>query len=205
MYYDKRVSNTLFFMSPTTAPPPTTTTPPIIAIINSINSADPQKNLARAIIAMQTIANPSPSTAAIPSITPGAAPILPAYTSSTGARAFFGALDLTPVEDGVHFMADLQYSAKIFGKTLDVRASILPVAAAVMPVIKPTATPVAVTTAPKNMEQYLYDQAMAISTTKLDFVANQTTGFTFIRITGKFTQILTELLADDNGGQGGGE
>jgi hypothetical protein len=175
----------------------------------NFNQADPQKNLARSIVALLSIAAPSGNTPAILGPAAGTPPVKPvllaATTGSPGVKGSFNAFGMIPkVSDPTKttFWVELPYSVKVFALTLDQRKSILPLGNLV-PIIKPLVSPVAMTTPPANLEQYAYDQAIAIAAAqapgqKAEFkqAVDPLTGRTFLAITGTLDASIETLLAE---------
>jgi hypothetical protein len=169
---------------------------PLAAIIASLNSSDANKSFARVILALHSLATPAPST-------PLVVNEYPAY-SGIGVKGFFDAFRLIPGETSTDYRVELPYSPKIWGKTLDLRKSIvkLPVPPNTLPIIKGFPAPAAMPTPPASLEMFCYDLAVGLNATIVPKV-EPLTGRAYILLTGTMQQTLEMLLADPNGGLGG--
>ncbi len=175
----------------------------------NFNQADTQKNLARSIVAMMSIAAPALATLAIYGPAAGTPPVKPLLLAATaagaGVKGFFNAFGMmAKAADPTKtmFWVELPYSVKIFALTLDQRKAILPLGN-LIPIIKPLVSPVAMTTTPANLEQYIYDQAVAIAAAqapsqKAEFKqsVDPLTGRTFLSITGTLDASIADLLSE---------
>ncbi len=166
-------------------------TDPLIAIIASLNSTDTSKSLARTILALQSLATPSPSTPVVTGTNPR-----PAY-SGAGIKGFFESFKLIPEATSTSYRAELPYSPKLFGLYLDLRKSIvkLPVPPNTQPVIKGFPSPVAMATPPATLELFCYDLAVLLGATIAPKI-EPLTGRAYLLITGTIPQTLAVLLED---------
>jgi hypothetical protein len=165
---------------------------PFAAIIASLNSGDTSRSLARVILALQSLATPSPST-------PLVVNKYPAY-SGTGVKGFFDSFRLIPGETSTDYRVELPYSPKIWGKTLDLRQSIVKIPAPpnTFPAIKGFASPVALTTPPETLELFCYDLAVLLGANIIPRI-EPLTGRAYLLITGTIYKTLPVLLDEETG------
>lgn len=174
---------------------PATVVNPFIAIIASLNSGDNSKSLARVILALQTLAAPSPSTPLVAGVDG-----YPSY-SGAGVKGFFDSFQLIPGGTSTDYRLELPYSPKLFGRLLELRKSIvkLPLPPNTLPVIKGFTAPVAMPTPPATLELFCYDLAVLLGATIVPKI-EPLTGRTYLLITGTISQTLDILLGDPTSG-----
>jgi hypothetical protein len=176
----------------------------------NINQADPIKNLARAVLAAESVTAPSAATPLIPGATPTDPPIALAQVAVPGVRGYFDSFGLKPNPGNpakTDILAELPFSPKIYDSLLDQRRSLISISPA-QAVVKRVANPVAIPVAAANLEQYLYDQAVAAKAAGQPVImiqeADPLTGRAFLRIRLTVAQSIEQLLAESDGGGGGG-
>lgn len=176
----------------------------------NFHQLDPKKNLARSIVALASIATKAVETPAVYGVTAGVPPVrpllVPATKASNGFKDFYGSFSLTAKASDptkTEFRLELPYSAKVFALTLNQRQSILTVSN-LMPGIKPLSIPADITSTPSNLEQYAYDQAVAIAALaipgqniKFSQQVEALTGRTYLAITGTLDDAISALLSDE--------
>jgi hypothetical protein len=131
-----------------------------------INQASPAKNIARAIVAFQSIAAPAVSTNAVLGAPVGTPPVRPTLLAATVAGAgivkyFTGFLLYDDYNGHAVMSAEIPYSVKLFAREMDMRKSILSLGS-LNPIIKAATSVVPIAGDPANLEQYLYDQFVAL-------------------------------------------
>jgi hypothetical protein len=167
-----------------------------------INQADPAKNLTRAIIAMQSSVLPAGSTLLVLGAAAGNPPVRPilsaATSSSPGVKGLFNSFWIRESPGFVSFTAEIPYSIKLFARDLDLRKSIVTVAGS-PPVIKPLANPTVITGTPTNLEEYIYDQFVALKAAGGDVNISREqdvmSGRTFIQLHATVPGSIDTLLA----------
>jgi hypothetical protein len=135
----------------------------------NLNGTNHSKNIARSIVALNSICKPSPAVSGKLATT--IAPAIPAVPATAGIVGFKDSFRLIPTTTGTDLIAELPYSPKAYAASLDLASSIreIPGTAAITPTIKPLASPVTLVM-PTSLESYLYAEMVAAS-------ANISTGF----------------------------
>jgi hypothetical protein len=171
-----------------------------------INQASPAKNIARAITAFQSIAAPSIATPAVLGAPAGTPPVRPTLLAATVAGAgiakYFASFGLFDDYNGRAVMrADIPYSVKLFAREMDTRKSILSLGS-LAPIIKAATSLVPITGDPANLEQYLYDQFVAIqpvlSRTSINRYIDPVTGRSYISMEATSEDASVSDLLGDN-------
>jgi hypothetical protein len=170
-----------------------------------INQASPAKNIARAIVAFQSIAAPSVSTPVVLGAPTGTPPVRPTLLAATVAGAgiakyFAGFLLFDNYDGKAEMRAQIPYSVKLFAREMDERQSILSLGL-LSPIIKAVTSPSPITGDPANLEQYLYDQYVALKlvlpSVSISRYIDPNTGRSYISMDATMTDASTaDLLTD---------
>jgi hypothetical protein len=174
-----------------------------------INSVDHVKNIARAILAANSIVKPSPGvigkaavigtgTVSVPQF-----PAVVAIPATTGIKLWQDAFKIAPFLGGSDLIVELPYSPRAYARTLDLRASVVevPGTSALIAVVKPFAVSTVPTIAPKSLEDYLYTEMVAAG----GYIAprfDPAKGLDFIQCTLSTAFELAALLAEGGSGYG---
>jgi hypothetical protein len=160
-----------------------------------IHGSSAEKNLAKAVLYMQSAAAISPQT--VVEVAHGIDPAIPALPPTRGAGIWKDSFQLISTgQTETTIKAELPYSPRQFAYSLNLRASILPVPGAVAPAFGGTASTTPAPDSPENLEQYLYDRAKALGA-KIQAVTIN--GVAKIVIEAVVSQPLSALLAPDGG------
>jgi hypothetical protein len=168
----------------------------------NLNGTSHAKNIARSILALNSICKPSSGSLAKPATTNPVAPLVPAVAATSGVNGFKDAFRLIPTTTGTDLVAELPYSPKAYAASLDLASAIrdVPGTAAVLPVIKPLVTPAALAM-PVSLEAYLYAEmvaASAIVSTAFDPINNRP----FVLCKLSVADDVATLLTESSGGGG---
>jgi hypothetical protein len=185
-------------------PTTTATLSPINLLINTALSGDKEFDLFALGLAYNTLASPAEQTPPKPGATPTAPPLHPAYPRGEGIRGFFDAFRFSRNDQKTDWVIQLPYSNKLLSRDRSFRAALVPLMPPTMlPIVKPAATPVPLTAPVDNLEQAIYDLAIACGGTfspKIDPV----TGRDWIEAAGTLALSIETLLAGVSSGGGGG-
>lgn len=176
---------------------------PINSLINTALSGQKEYDLFTLGLAYNTLASPAEPTPPKPGATPTAPPINPAFPKGDGVRGFFDAFQFMRAGEKTDWKIQLPYSNKLLSRNRSFRAALVPLMpVAILPVVKPAATPVPLALPVDNLEQAIYDLAIAcggIFSPKIDPV----TGRDWIEATGSIALSIETLLAGFTTTEGG--
>jgi hypothetical protein len=174
---------------------PTVTLTPINTLINSALSGDKEFDLFTLGLAYNTLASPAELTPPKPGATPSAPPIHPAFPAGAGVKGFFDAFQFTRNDTKTNWKIQLPYSNKLLSRDRTFRSALVPLMPpSILPIVKPAATPVPLIVPVDNLEQAIYDLAIAngaVFSPKIDPL----TGRDWIEASGTIAMSLETLLA----------
>jgi hypothetical protein len=176
---------------------------PINTLINTALSGDKEFDLFTLGLAYNTLASPAELTQLKPGATPTAPPISPAFPAGAGIRGFFDAFHYTRNDTKTDWKIRLPYSVKLLSRLRSFRAALVPLLPpTTLPVVKTAATPVPLTTPVDNLEQAIYDLAIA-NGAAFTPKADPMTGIDWIEASGTIAMSIETLLAGFVPGGGG--
>jgi hypothetical protein len=175
-------------------------------ISSGLHTGIDSHDLARAVLALQSVANPSPATVI------NTAQGLPAYAANPGVKGFFDAFRIHPDPDNAAMTkieAQLPYSPRIYAGHRDLRKAIQPLNSKLQSSFVSTVTSPAISPETALLEQYCYDRAIALKATAapanpvtIKPMADPLTGRCYIQISCSLSGTPDSLLADFSSGGG---